>query len=469
MPHPDDLLLAAVRSAPRRYRMPPLPPTGEAARAIGADAALAFAIEAARVSSEAGTVPHPGTGDLFTSSLAALVAQALAPGGGDPAFQALVLRSLDDDVEDHVKLGAQSAADRRAIRALVDAIAHPGKLRGMAAGADRDTLARLHTLASAGAWMQLHHACAALLQVPGSDAAPRDALAAILSAPALQRLQRATALLAEPGVQRYQALCEQRGPLAGTDAAAAQGRASARVGGVAEEGTLQAFRAIADRLNSLPPPPSREGRGGGAAAREMPYLAVASLRTPRGFPGTAEKAKDEWDAAILRRSDAGSAFDVVLLAEVKATPAAASPDYARLLRGLQRLAQADATSVYAFPSSDGEVALTGASLRDLQVDDMALPPNVIYCCSAAEAQPVMLNAATKAVLLAEPASVHYAQQLVQGAVPSHAALRPVWTDLARATRLRSALNQYDTARRARAAMLHPQDLLDAVARSAGTR
>lgn len=399
---------------------------------MGADVALAFAIEAARRG-------DAGVEALFTESLAALVRQAMAPEGGDATLQALVLRTQDPAVDEYVRLSAQAAADRRALRAMADAIAHPGKLRGMQHGAIREALASLHGLATAGDWNALRQA--------GMGWLPSSA------APALDRLERAETLRAEPGVQRYLALCEQRGPLAGTEAAAAQGRASTRAGGLAEEGTLHAFGAIAGLLETAAP-----GSG---------YRAVASLRTPRGFPGAVDKAKDEWDAAIVRRSGAAHSLEIVLLAEVKATPAAATPDFSRLLRGLQRLAQAQDAAAYPFPSAEGELQIAAASLRRLRPEGATLPPQVIYCCPAqAEAQVQMLSAATRAVLLAEPASLAYAQQLARGETAAHAQLLPVWHDLQRQPRLRSALNQYDTARRAREAMLFPGDLLAAVARSA---
>jgi len=78
----------------------------------------------------------------------------------------------------------------------------------------------------------------------------------------------------------------------------------------------------------------------------------------------------------------------------------------------------------------------------------------------------VLSAATKAVLLAEPASLAFAQQVARGeAAPPHAALAPAWHALFTAPRLRAALHQYETAAKARAAMLHPDDLLPAVDRS----
>ncbi|RYG20931.1 MAG: DUF2207 domain-containing protein, partial [Burkholderiales bacterium] len=67
-------------------------------------------------------------------------------------------------------------------------------------------------------------------------------------------------------------------------------------------------------------------------SRNPGHRVVRSLRTPRGFPGAVGKAKDEWDAAIVREQ--GGDADIVLLAEVKAAPAAATPDFTRLARGL---------------------------------------------------------------------------------------------------------------------------------------
>uniref|UniRef100_C5CLF1 3-deoxy-D-arabino-heptulosonate 7-phosphate synthase n=1 Tax=Variovorax paradoxus (strain S110) TaxID=543728 RepID=C5CLF1_VARPS len=443
--HLDAVLLAALRAAPRRYRLPPLPVDAEAAVAGGTQATLAFAIEAAR------TGPAPGIQALFTRALAQLIREALAPERGDPAFQAAMLHAQDAQVHEHVQLSRQRAADRRTLRMAIDAIAHPGKLRREAAGALRDALARLHGLAAAGAWAELAEAIGQLLAQelpgPGNFRAP---LEAIHASPALRRLVRGSELLRRESVQRYQALCERRGPLAGSDAAAAEGRASAQQGRIAEHAAVEAFREIAGMLN-------RHCKGAAT------YRVARGLRTPRGFPGEASKAKEEWDAAIVRGGDAGGA-SLVLLAETKASPAAATSDFPRLLRGLRRLAKARADAVYAFASADGEQRIAGASLQGLRPARRLLPPHVIYCCSAPpEALPQPLGAATRAVLLAEPASLAFAQQLARGEAPSHAALAPVWHALATAPRLQAALHQYETAQKARAAMLHPDDLLASVA------
>lgn len=448
MPPTDALLLAALRSAPRRYRMPPLPADARSAAAGGTGMALAFAIEAARKAHASGMAPPAGTRELFTDNLAALVRQALAAPGGDPAFQAMLLHAREPDVQAFERLDAQAGADRRTLRMAVDAFAHPGKLRAPSAGRVREDLAELHGLALAGDGDGLAGAAAALLAQPPTqaDAALQAALAGVLSSEALRRLRQRDALLALPAVQHYRALCEQRGPSAGSDAAAAQGRASARVGGVAERATAEVFTRIAQWLDAH--------SGGGAG-----YRALRGLRTPRGFPGETGKAKDEWDAAIVRRAGAGDAVHIVLLAEVKASPAAAPPDYSRLLRGLQRLALANAGEAYTFASADGDVRIAGASLQALQPQGRALPPQVVYCCSApTEPPPPWLSPATQAVLLGEPASLAFADQLYRGEAPPAEALVPVWEALPKAPRLLSALHQYPTAVAARDAMVHPQDL-----------
>ena len=427
---PADILLAtALRVAPRRYRMPPLPASGDAAVAKGPACALAFAIEAARAalpdSVGWATRCPPSLRDLFTSSLAALLQDAMTR---DPQFQALVLRSRDPRVAEFVRLSAKLAADQRTVRSLVDAIAHPGKLERQPPGSERDALAALHEWAAAGAWKEL------------GDALPPN--------PALERLTRRSAMLELDAVRHYLALCEQHGPMAGTDMAAAQGRASTRVGEEAERETVDSFRKIAEWLDPIR------------------YRVVRSLLTPRGFPGEVAKSKEEWDAAIVRNPDVSGPVDIALLAEVKASPAAASSDFSRLHRGLQRLAHADAASSYAFASADGEVQVAGESLRRLAPQDRRLPPHVIYCSTApVESNPQVLGAATKAVLLAEPASLAYAQELSSGRTPSHEILSPVWDALTTTPRLRSALHQYETAQAVREAMLHPQDLLEAVLRA----
>jgi hypothetical protein len=444
-----DALAAALAAAPRRYRMPPLPADAAAAAARGVDTALAFAIEAARTGQLHGLPPPRGVRELFIHGLAQLIRAALAPRGGDPAFQALVLQAQDDQVAEYVRLGSRRAADERIIRAAVAAIAHPGKLRAAPAGPMRDALERLHNLTAAQAWLALGQAVRQTLDLPDAGEAPeREALRALQTHPALEGLRRMEALHDHAAVQRYRALGAQQGPAAGSAAAAAQGRSAARAGANAERATAQALQAVARWLNS------------GAADVAAGYRVLRSLRTPAGFPGDAGKAKDEWDAAIVHARGAQDPAAIVLLAEVKASAAAATSDASRLYRGLLRLALARQDACYLFPTADGPVRIGGASLRALRPHGRALPPQVIYCCTAqADAQPQVLSAATKAVLLAEPASLAFADQLHRGTPPSDDALAPVWDALTTAPRLRSALHQWDTARAVRDAMLHPEDLL----------
>lgn len=442
LPAGDALLLTALRTAPRRYRMPPLPANARAAAAAGSDTALAFAIEAAR----AGTA-GPAIADLFTAALAGLLARSLAAGGGDPSFQALLLRKRSSTVAEYGRLAASEAVDVRALRAAVNAIAHPGKLRALSPGRVREALAQLHGLARAAEWTRLRPAVEALLPHVAQVAGTQAALHSIMAGTALQRRERAAALLADADVRQYMALCERHGPPAGSAQAGSQGRASARLGSDAEAATLHALRTIAALLDGLPP------------ARR--HRVVSSLLTPRGFPGARKKAKDEWDAALLHADAAGGGDAIVLLVEVKASPAGAAPDLSRLLRGLERLAL-DAGAVYPFACAQGEARILGESLRALQPRGQVPPAHVVYCCGAAATPPQPLGAATKAVLLAEPASIAFAQRLQRGEAPPHTELLPVWASLTTAPHLRPALHQYQTAVTAREAMLHPDDLLAAV-------
>lgn len=438
----DSPLLAVLRTAARRFRMPALPADARAARDSGVETALAFALEAVRT----GAAPAAGLQELFTHTLADLIRHALAP-GGDPAFQAQVLRGMDADVDAHARLAAGAAADRRAMQSAIDAVAHPGKLRTLGADAPHEALAELHRLATRQDWDALAHAVAA---VRTGDADLRQALQAVATHPALARLRQRAVLSERPAVQRYLALCAGHGPVAGSAEAGARGRASAQAGDAAEHLVAQAMSQAARWLDR------HEAR--------RPHRVVRGLRTPAGFPPGAAKAKDEWDAAIVRQR--GDAHDIVLLVEVKASPAAATPDLGRLLRGLQRLAGAASAMQYTFTCAEGGIALHGDALRALQPVGFALPPQVIYCCTASETRPPVLSAASKAVLLVEPASLSFARAVAAGETPAPAGLLPVWQALPTAPRLRSALYQYDTARAAREAMLHPHDLLAALA-SAG--
>jgi len=447
-------LHALLRAVPRRYRAPPLPLSLEAAVAAGTEATLAFAMESARVAGDKGAATPAALGDAFAAALAALIRRAMTPDGGDPVFQAQVLQSRDPRVRDWVQIESFAAADTRAVRAAVDAFAHPGKLRDTPEGALRDALSRLHALAAAGDWRTLASETESLsARLPDDEAPLRAGLRDLASHPALQRRIGAEAMRALDSVQRYRALRARRVPPAGSELALDQGRAAAREGAQAEHAAAEALRHVAVFLNQL------EGDERGT------YRVLRSLLTPRELSGGGDRSKEEWDAALVK-GIGGGLCDVVLLAEVKAAPAAVTSDMPRLLRGLARLAQADGDASFAFASVDGAVRLRGSSLRALEPVGPSLPEAVIYLCPApTESRPTLLGAAAKAVLLSEPASLAFACALADGATLPDTDLAPVWEALPHEPRLRATLNQYDTARRAREAMLHTGDLLAAITRA----
>ncbi|TFZ01077.1 hypothetical protein [Ramlibacter rhizophilus] len=443
---PDAALLAALRAAPRRTRLPSLPADPQAAGRAAPDLALATAIEIQRASLAASQPAPAWAAPLFVGALAALVETALAPVGGDPAFQALLLRRQAPVLDEFLALHAQLRADQRRVRTELDRFAHPAKHDALAATGLATALAHAHQCARAGDWAALRDALAALH--PLADPPLRHALDALAQSPALARLERLQALQAHATVRRLQALHAARGPLAGTDAAAAQGRASARVGRQAEAEVAEVFDAMAEVLN-------------GHAATGTTWRAVRGLRLPAGFPGVLSGAKDEWDIALV--VFAHDAARVALLGEVKASPAAAVPDLPRLLSGLRRLALAQPGMRYRFASEHGPIDLPGEALRALRPRGGALPERVVYCCNAPpEAQPPPLSAAARALLLGEAETLEFALRHADAGRADPAPLQSLWEGLASRPRLRPVLQQFETARIVRDAMLRPQDLLDTV-------
>lgn len=435
MHDPEALLACALRAAPRRHRLPPLPTDAQAAAAVGPDAALAFALEVARTHLRDAAAPPAAVQELFTHSLARLLHAALRA-GGDAAFQARVLRSGAPAVAAYLQLAGQQAADRRAVRAAVAAVAHPQKLQRRA----QPGLGELHALASEGRWHRLAGTLERLLGPGGGlEPATHAVLAALAEDPALARLQRLAGLADDPDVRAYRGLLARHGPAAGSRAAAARGRAAARAGDAAEQATLQAFAEVAGLLDAVAGAPGA-------------HRALRGLRPGAGYPGATAGAKDEWDAALV--------YDgrIVLLAEVKASPTAALADFPRLLRGLARLAQAQPGRDYEFESATGPVRLAGSALRSLRPQGRSLPPNVVYCTTAPpQPRPPWLGAPALGLLLAQPAALAFGRRLAGRGSPPAAELAPVWHALA-TPRLHAALHQYETAALVRDAMLHPQDL-----------
>ena len=264
----------------------------------------------------------------------------------------------------------------------------------------------------------------------------------------------------DPLVQRYQALWNRNGPRSGTPGAVARGLAAQQRGAAVEAQAAQALEALARRLNTE----ASQGTTPGADA----YRVVTSMHVPPELPGSADRAKSEWDAALLRRAgppDAPSAWDVCLLVEAKAGVDAASTDFPRLLRGVQRLAQADAGVIYPFLSHQGTVALRGASLSALPTQGPDLASAVLYCCDAPADEPVdaprLLNAACRMQLLSAPASVAYASQLARREPADAQALEAVWQGLLTSPQWAGVLNQYPLLHQVRALMVHTDDLFAA--------
>ena len=418
----SDVLLEAIRLAPRRYRMPALPVDAASAEAEGSDVAVAFAIESLRRGQQ-----ELGLVRLFVQSLAALIARALDSGTGDPSFRAMVLANQERVVAEHLELAAHEAGDQRRVRAAVDAFAHPGKWRGRTLP---DGLVRLYASSQSGDWPAVRAAPQALA---ATKSASRGA--ALLADSALPRLERAAPVRNHPAVQRYLMLTIARGPLADSEQAAQQGRDAARAGATVEEQAMRAFQSCASG--------HRVARG---------------LRPRSGLPRAPHGAKDEWDVAVLRAVEGGEAFDLVLLAEAKASPSSAVTDWARLRRGLERLAQVPPGVDPVFSGDGGEVRVRGESLRAFAPPERGLPERVIYCCTAEEVRAPMLSAPARAMLLQQPASLAYAGALVRGGPGDARVLAPLWDALLESPALRPVLEQYETARSAREVMLHPDDL-----------
>ncbi|OLL32067.1 3-deoxy-D-arabino-heptulosonate 7-phosphate synthase [Burkholderia sp. SRS-W-2-2016] len=470
---PDALLAALLTSVARRYRLPALAAVCVPTEQASAATLLALAIDEARDAIARGEAPEPSNARLFTGALARLIREALREKGGDPMFQAMLLRHRTAVVREYASLAAHAERDRRQIHASINGIAHPAKQQRLDAGAQRDALSRLHALAFAEAWAQFGDALQAALDAPelAHDAALQRNLAQLLGSAELQRLQRLDALATDQQVRGYQALWERQGPRPGSSSALARGVSAKQRGAEVEALASDALETLARRLNEACQ--RQDGEPPFAS-----YCVVNSMRVPATIPASHERAKTEWDAVLLRRTRAlppnalaGAAadtWDLCLLVEAKASVDAATTDLPRLLRGLTLLAHADPATVYSFQTQQGTVQLNGASLAALRTDEAALARTVLYCCDApADTAPRVLNPASRMQLLSAPASLEFASALADERAAADADLEPVWRELLEAPRWRAVLNQYVTLRQVRDLMVHADDLRDAVAAAPG--
>ncbi|KAG1217786.1 hypothetical protein G6F35_008855 [Rhizopus arrhizus] len=297
LPPSSALLDDILRAVPRRYRVPET--LAEVATMLhgGSSTALAVTVEQARLALAAGTTPDAATKQGFIQALARLIHEATRTEGGDPAFQAIVLRHGAPQVREFAHLSTTADQDRRQIHAAVNGIAHPAKLQRMAPSQDRDALAALQAAAASASWTALSEAAQRLraMQEKTVEPAVQRALARLLDDPALARLQRLDALAPDGQVRQYQSLWDRHGPRSGSQTAAAQGCAAQRRGAAVEALATEALAALSQRLN--------EAEGG-----PLPYRVVTSMLVPASIPASAERAKSEWDAVLLRqtRTDAAT-------------------------------------------------------------------------------------------------------------------------------------------------------------------
>lgn len=452
-PHPP-LLTQVLRTAARRYRLPAEPGAGSQA---GPAAAMALAIEQVRQDLAGARRPGDATRQSFINALAHLIREAMRADDGDAAYQAAVLARRASTVQEYLDLQTHAEQDRRQLRAGANAIAHPAKRQHVAPGALREALERLHAQADSAHWAALGgtaHQLQAMAQAAADMPALQRGLARLLQGPALARLQRADALEGDPQVQAYQRLRDRQGPRPGTAEALAYGDTAQQRGAAMEALATQALEALAQRLDQA------DGTRGA-------WRVVTSMRVPPSIPASAERAKSEWDAVLLRQAPAGAgqppAWDVCLLLEAKASVDAVANDFSRLQRGLRLLGHADPGTDYAFLCREGEVLLRGASLGLLDRPDGALEDTVLYCTDApAPPAPQWLAAASRMQLLGAPQSLAFATALAEGRQADVQDLTPVWQALLASPQWEPVRQQYPTLRRVHALMVHVDDLVQAV-------
>lgn len=446
------LLDQVLQAVARRYRLPAM--QGVAVPATSPAAALAVAIEHARNALEHARVPDEALQQRFIDALAQLIREAMHRENGDPAYQTSVLTRGAPAVQEYATLQTLRESDHRRVRAGANAIAHPAKRPPCTVGPWHEALTRLHTQAAAGDWLGLAGTARQLQAVaPAGNGSPLQGdLARLLEGASLARLQRAAALENDPQVQMYQALRDRQGPRPGTADATAYGDTAQRRGAAMEALATEALEALARRLDAA------QGESGA-------YRVVTSMRVPSSIPGSAERAKSEWDAVLLRRAahPCGSAeptWDLCLLLEAKSSVDAATNDFARLQRGIRLLASADSGATYSFSTRQGGVLLRGGPLNALaMLGDAGLAGLVLYCTDApAPPAPHLLGAASRMQLLGAPCSMAFATALAQGGEVNARSLQGVWQQLLQSPQWTPVLQQYPTLQRVRGLMVHVDDL-----------
>jgi hypothetical protein len=436
----------------RRYRLPEQIADIREMSGASHSAALAFALEQARLAVARGEAPHDKWKQAFITSLAGMIGEALDEHHGDPAFQTMVMRHRTPSLRAYGSLSAQSSADRRVVHTLVNKMAHPAKAQRLEPGDIRSGLERLHLAAAAERWSDLQGRADAMTRLPDikADAALESALKDLLQHPALLRLMRLSELSADPLVQHYRSLWERLGPTAGSKAAIQQGSASQQRGADVEARVAEAVNALIQGVNRY-------------AENDEAYRAVTSMRVPASIPGDPDRAKSEWDVVILKGSFADDApdqtWDLCFLVEAKASVDAAITDFPRLQRGLRLLGKADADRLYRFQTQQGAFSIRGASLSRVgNSDDLAAV--VLYCCDSGGDSPTrVLSPASRMQLLSAPEALQFASEFSVPDPRAIKSLEPLWFQVLSAAKWRGLLHQYPTLRQVRELMVHTNDLM----------
>ncbi|SAI65777.1 Uncharacterised protein [Bordetella ansorpii] len=448
------LLEQILRNVARRYRLPALDAAAPCPRDAHPATVIALAIERARQAHERGHPPDAALKRTFVEALGRLIQEAMRAEQGDPGVQAMALRHQYAPVREYALLAGQAEADRRAVHAVVNAIAHPAKLARLPPGPVREGLHGLQQALAESRWTGLHEAAQRLAGLPDLPEAVSRGVDRLRQAPALGHLRRQDVLAGQAEVHAYLALSARSGPRPGSEAAMAEGRASRRRGDAVEAATARAMQALAGCL-------------GHEAGLPASYRVVTSMRVPASIPASQERAKTEWDAVLLRQAGLQGdtpLWDVCLLAEAKASADAAPTDLPRLVRGLRLLAHADAAMAYGFEAREGRVLLRGASLAALRTDPRELARQVLYCCQApVEPAPRLLGAASRMQLLCAPPSLEVAAAMASGQPADLGLLEAIWDQLPASPHWAGVFHQYPALEQVRNLMVHPDDLRAAAA------